>query len=286
MTLTLAPKTILITGATNGIGFHAAKELASLGHTIILHGRDQQKGEAALAAIRKQYPHANVSFLQADFSSLTQVRRLAQNINQLPQLDILINNAGAIFFQRQETEDGYEATFAVNHLAPFLLTNLILDKLKATGNTRIINVASNAHRRAGPLNFSDLMSKNTYSAFKVYCHSKLANVLFTGELAQRLTNTSVSVNCLHPGVVRTGFGHNSGVLMRSLLTLVGKLFMISAEEGAKTILHLATSSEVANCSGQYFVDCKQTSPAAFAHDKLAAKRLWQESSQFTGLSTS
>ncbi|HEY6529196.1 MAG TPA: SDR family oxidoreductase [Cellvibrionaceae bacterium] len=281
--MALTAKTILITGATNGIGLHAASALASLGHTIILHGRNHAKGDVALSFIRQSNPQANVRFLQADFSSLAQVRLLAEHINTLPKLDILINNAGAIFFQREESHDGYEATFATNHLAPFLLTNLILEKLKAAGTARIINVASNAHRRAGALDFSDLMSNKSYAPFKVYCHSKLANVLFTRELAQRLTDTGVTANCLHPGVVRTGFGHNSNIFMRLLLTLAGRLFMISAEQGAKTIVHLATATDIAGCSGQYFVDCKQIAPAAFAQDDLAAKRLWQQSAELTGL---
>jgi retinol dehydrogenase 12 len=281
--MSLTAKTILITGATNGIGLHAARALAGFGHTIILHGRSQAKGDAALSFIRQSHPDANVRFLQADFSSLAQVRALAEHINALPQLDILVNNAGAMFFKREETHDGYEATFATNHLAPFLLTNLILEKLKAAGAARIINVASNAHRRAGALDFSDLMSKNSYAPFKVYCHSKLANVLFTRELAQRLADTRVTANCLHPGVVRTGFGHNSNMFIRVLLSLAGRLFMISAEQGAKTIVHLATAEEAANGSGQYFVDCKQTPPATFAQDDLAAKRLWQLSAELTRL---
>jgi NAD(P)-dependent dehydrogenase (short-subunit alcohol dehydrogenase family) len=275
-------KTIVITGATNGIGFCAAQTLANLGHRVILHGRNEAKGSAALARIRGQNPAAQVEFFCADFASLDQVRGLAERMNQLPQLHMLINNAGAMFAKRRETQDGYEATFAVNHLAPFLLTQLLLDKLIAAGGARIINVASNAHKRAGPLDFTDLMSKRSYVPFKVYCHSKLANVLFTHELAKRLAGTAVSANCLHPGVVRTGFFANATPLMRAVLWLVGDLLLISPEAGAKTILHLATA-EPLTASGQYFVGCAPKAPARFACDEKACERLWQESERLLAI---
>lgn len=269
-------KTIVITGATNGIGFCAAQALANLGHRVVLHGRNEARGSDALARIRAHNPAAQVEFICADFASLTQVRRLAERINQLPQLHMLINNAGAMFAKRTETQDGFEATFAVNHLAPFLLTQLLLDKLKASGQARIINVASNAHRRAGPLNFADLMSQQRYVPFKVYCRSKLANMLFTRALARRLEGTTVTVNCLHPGVVRSGFFANATPLMRAALWLVGDLLLISPAAGAKTILHLATS-EPLTATGQYFVRCAPKAPARFALDDEACERLWQES---------
>lgn len=269
-------KTIVITGATNGIGFCAAQALANLGHRVVLHGRNEARGSDALARIRAHNPAAQVEFICADFASLTQVRRLAERINQLPQLHMLINNAGAMFAKRTETQDGFEATFAVNHLAPFLLTQLLLDKLKASGEARIINVASNAHKRAGPLNFADLMSQQRYVPFKVYCRSKLANMLFTRALARRLEGTAVTVNCLHPGVVRSGFFANATPLMRAALWLVGDLLLISPAAGAKTILHLATR-EPLTATGQYFVGCAPKAPARFALDDEACERLWQES---------
>jgi retinol dehydrogenase 12 len=283
MTNAAIKKTILITGATNGIGLCAARALADMGHSVILHGRDPLKGEATLTGIRSHNPQADVRFIPADFSSLTQVRALAEKINQLPKLDILINNAGAMFFTRQETCDGFEATFAVNHLAPFLLTNLVLETLKNAGTARIINVASNAHRRAGPLDFTDLMSQKNYSPFKVYCRSKLANMLFTHTLAQRLARTGVITYSLHPGVVRTGFGHNSNLFMRLLLNIAGKFFMISPEEGAKTLVYLASSEAVTKYSGDYFVDCTPRQPAALAKDTAAADRLWLESARLAAL---
>lgn len=275
-------KTIVITGATNGIGLCAAQALANLGHKVVLHGRNPAKGAAALEQIRAQNPQAQVEFICADFASLTQVRTLAEQINQLPQLDILINNAGAMFAQPMLTEDGFEATFAVNHLAPFLLTQLVLDKLMASAEARIINVASNAHKRAGPLDFADLIQPRHYAPFKVYCHSKLANILFTRELARRLAGSTIKVNCLHPGVVRTGFFQNATPLMRAGLWLFGKLLLISPTAGAQTILHLATT-EPLSVSGQYFVRCKQKKPADFARDDQAAERLWQESMRLTQL---
>ncbi len=275
-------KTIVITGATNGIGFCAAQALANLGHHVVLHGRDPHKGAAALASIRRQNPEAKVDFLCADLASLAQVRELAERIKALPRLDMLINNAGAMFFTRQESQDGYEATFAVNHLAPFLLTQLLLEKLAANGQARIINVASNAHKRAGPLNFADLMSTQKYAAFAVYCRSKLANVLFTSALARRLTGRGITVNCLHPGVVRTGFGHNSGPLMRIALWIAGRIFMISPEAGAKTIIHLATAEPLL-ATGEYFVRCAPAPTAAFAQDINAQEQLWARSCELVGL---
>ncbi|HMW49951.1 MAG TPA: SDR family oxidoreductase, partial [Cellvibrionaceae bacterium] len=252
------------------------------GHRVVVHGRNEAKGMDALARIRAHNPAAQVEFFCADFTSLAQVRGLAERINQLPQLHMLINNAGAMFRHRTETQDGFEATFAVNHLAPFLLTQLVLDKLKASGEARIINVASNAHKRAGPLNFADLMSKQSYVPFKVYCRSKLANMLFTRALARRLEGTAVTANCLHPGVVRSGFFANATPLMRAALWLVGDLLLISPTAGAKTILHLATREQL-TASGQYFVHCAPKAPAKFALDDEACERLWQESERFTQL---
>jgi NAD(P)-dependent dehydrogenase (short-subunit alcohol dehydrogenase family) len=279
----MSSKTILITGATNGIGYHAAVALARMGHALILHGRDPKKGAAVVAAIRREVGGADLRFMQADFASLTDVRRLAAEVNALPRLDVLINNAGSLFLQRSQTSDGFEMTFGVNHLAPFLLTNLLLDKLKAAGAARIVNVASNAHRRGGPINFSDLMSTRSYAGFKVYGRSKLANVLHTRSLSQRLVGTGVTTNCLHPGVVRTGFGHNSGLAMRIALKIAGRIFMISPEEGALTTVYLATAPEVEGVSGLYFARCRPAQLAQFAEDAQAAERLWAESEELVGL---
>lgn len=276
-------KTILITGATNGIGLAAAKTLAGKGNNIIIHGRSAEKCTAAIQAIKASVPQAQLDFIVADFADLNQVRAAAEQVNRLPQLDTLINNAGAMFFQRQSSKDGYEMTLAVNHLAPFLFTNLLLDKIAASAAGRIINVASNAHKRNGPLDFDDLMHTKTYKPFGVYCHSKLANMLFTLELSKRTAERPIKVCCLHPGVVRTGFGHNSGWLVRSLLTLAGAVFMIPVEAGAKTLEYLACEQVDAIEAGGYYIKCKPRMPAPFAQDEQAAVHLWQLSCALTGL---
>jgi retinol dehydrogenase-12 len=275
-------KTILVTGATDGIGFETARVLAVLGHRVLMHGRSEQKGAAAVAAIRKESPSSDVHFYQADFASLAQVRNLAQQINaEIPRLDVLINNAGCSFFTRCETAEGYEATFAVNHLAPFLLTNLLLDKVRASAPARIVNVASAAHRNAH-LDFEDLMSNRRYRVMQVYGRSKLANLLFTRELAKRLTGTGVTVNALHPGVVRTHIGQNNG-FARVIGYLIMRAIAIPAAEGAKTSIYLATAPEVEGQSAGYYKECQLTSPKPQALDDAHATRLWELSARLVGL---
>ena len=256
--------------------------LAVLGHRVLLHGRSEQKGTAALDAIRKQSPGSDVRFFKADFASLGQVRTLAQQINaEIPRLDVLINNAGCSFFTRCETVDGNEATFAVNHLAPFLLTNLLLDKLRASAPARIVNVASAAHRHAH-LDFDDLMSTRRYRVMQVYARSKLANILFTRELAKRLSGTGVTANALHPGVVRTHIAQNNA-FARIIGYLIMRAIAIPAAEGAKTSIYLATAPEVAGQAGGYYKECQLTSPKPQALDDAHAKRLWEVSAKLVGL---
>ncbi len=278
----MAGKTILITGATNGIGLTAAEALARMGHSIILHGRNHEKGRAALDTIRQGTNNPDLRFMQADLASLAEVRNLAAEVNRLPRLDVLINNAGSANFRRSVTKDGFETTFAVNHLAPFLLTNLLLDKLKTAGKARIVNVSSTAHR-TGPLDFSDLMSAKDYRTMRTYGRSKLANILFTRSLAKRLAGTGVTANSLHPGVVRTGLGQNNSPVAKFLMGTIGALFMISPDEGAKTTVHLAVSPDVENVTGLYFDKCKPVTPAPYAEDDAAAERLWEESAKLVGL---
>ncbi len=276
--------TILITGANSGIGKAAATELARRGAHVVLTARDPRRGEAARDEVRAKSGNPNVDLLLADFTSLDEVRRLAKEVNErLPRLDVLINNAGLMLSERRLTQDGYETVFQVNHLAPFLLTSLLLPKLKASAPARIVTVTSNAHKRGGPLDFDDLHASRSYTPFAVYGRSKLANILFTRELARRIEGSGVTANCLHPGVVATGFaadGDTSGLF--PVLMRIARPFMLTPEKGAETIVYLATSPEVASVSGRYFSRCREVTPHALARDDAAARRLWEASVALTG----
>lgn len=277
-------KTVLITGATNGIGKATATELAGLGATVVITGRDRARGQAVLEEIRSKTGNSKLDLLVADLSSQAEVRRLAAEFKaKYPRLNVLVNNAGGFFDARQTTVDGLEYTFAFNHLAYFLLTNLLLDTLKASAPSRIVNVSS-AAQSSGKLNFDDLQAEKRYSGMAAYNNSKLANVLFTYELARRLQGSGVTVNALHPGVVNTGFGDNSqNALIRGLLWLF-KRFTLSPERGAQTSVYLASSPEVEGVTGKYF-DNKQAKPSnPLSYDEAAQKRLWDISAALTGLS--
>jgi retinol dehydrogenase 12 len=280
---TMSGKVVLITGATNGIGEVAALELAKKGATIILVGRDASKTQRVADEIRAKSRNAQVDYLLANLSSMSEVRRLASEFrSKYDRLDVLINNAGAVFSKRQESVDGYELTFALNHLAYFLLTHLLLDMLKTSAPSRIVNVSSDAHK-GWSLDFDDLQNrKYRLQGFSAYCVSKLENVLFTYELARQLAGTNVTANALHPGSVATGFAHNNGGLMGALYHIVDR-FSISPEKGAETIIYLASSPDAAGISGKYWYRCEALASSPPSYDEASARRLWEISEQLTGV---
>jgi NAD(P)-dependent dehydrogenase (short-subunit alcohol dehydrogenase family) len=277
-------KVCLVTGATSGIGLESVRALARQGATVVLSGRDAGRGEAALAEVRRTVPDAKLDLLLADLTSLASVRKLAQDFqSRYSRLDVLLNNAGLILDRRKVTVDGFEATFATNHLSHFLLTNLLLDLLKASGAARVVNVSSQGHR-AGSVDFLDDLNaeRGGYNGLKVYGNSKLANILFTRALARRLEGTKVTTNSLHPGAVRTGFGLNSEGIFKHLVKLVAP-FMLSAEGGARTSVYLASSPEVEGVSAKYFIKCKVARESRAARDDAAAEKLWRKSAELTGV---
>jgi NAD(P)-dependent dehydrogenase (short-subunit alcohol dehydrogenase family) len=245
-------RTCMITGATSGIGLAAALELARLGASLVLVGRNPERGEQALKEVRRALRAGDVTLLLADLSSQAEIRRLAADFlaSGWP-LHVLLNNAGVINLRREESGDGIETTFAVNHLAYFLLTRLLLERLKESAPARVVNVASDAHRGAGRLDFDDLESRRGYSAMRVYGRSKLANILFTRELARRLEGTGVTANAIHPGFVGSNFAKNNGLLGIAAMTLL-RPFARSTEKGAETAVYLCASPEVEDVTGEYF----------------------------------
>ncbi len=280
----LAGKTCLVTGATNGIGRVSARALAKLGARLFLVARDPKRADEARAEILRETPGADVRIILADLSSQADVRRAAAEFLATGEpLHVLLNNAGVTQLTRSETVDGIETTFAVNHLAYFLLTLLLLERIRASAPARIVNVASDAHRFGGPLDFDDLGSQKRFSWMAVYGRSKLANILFTRELARRLEGTGVTANCLHPGAVRTGLGQNNDAPFMKLLVKLVQPFFRSPEKGAETSIWACSAPELAKVSGRYFSDRKERQPNALALDDAAARRLWDVSARLVNL---
>lgn len=275
-------KTVVITGGTSGIGVVAAERLAGQGARLLLIARDPRRAAATLARLERIAPGLGHGVYEADLCRLSEMKRVAQEIAAAePRIDVLINNAGALFNARRLTEDGLERTFALNHMAYFVLTCGLIDRIKAAAPARIVNTASDAHRGAR-LNFAGLQGDRWYEGYKAYGRSKLCNILFTRELARRLAGTSVTANCLHPGFVATRFGDQAGGPV-SLIIRGLKLFAISPEKGAETIVYLASSPAVAATSGGYFYKCRSATPTAEAQDDSAAARLWAESVRIAGI---
>jgi len=287
-------KIVVITGATSGIGQVAAENLASMGARIVQVARDRERGQDALKRLRERAPDVAHSIYYADLSRLSEMKRVASEIARAePRIDVLLNNAGAMFGSRQLTEDGLELTFALNHMAYFVLAHGLRERLVGSAPARVVNTSSDAHE-AGTLDFNDLQSAEAYRpnilewmryggpAFKVYGRSKLCNILFTRELARRLAGTGVTANSLHPGFVATRFGDQTGGLI-SFGIRIGKRFALSPQQGAETLVYLASSPEVAGVTGKYFHKCRPATPSREAQDDAMAQRLWEETARLAHL---
>ena len=280
METSIKGKTVLVTGGTNGLGLVTARELARMGAQVTIISRNAEKCAAVAEAIQAETGNP-VDFIVADLATLAGIRQAAASFKQRhTQLHVLVNNAGAMFARRQLTSDGFEMTFALNHLNYFLLTNLLLDVLKASAPARIVNVSSGAHMRAS-LDFDNLQGEKHFAGMQAYGQSKLANVLFTYELAHRLEGTGVTVNALHPGFIATGFARNNGVFYNIGMKIIG-LFIRKPDQGAQTSIYLASSPEVEGLSGKYFVDCKAVDSSPRSYDQALAEKLWQVSLELTG----
>jgi NAD(P)-dependent dehydrogenase (short-subunit alcohol dehydrogenase family) len=275
-------KVVVISGATSGIGEVAAQRLAAVGARVVLIARDQARGRETLNRMPGNAGGAAHSIYYGDLSLVSETKRIAAQIAAAePRIDVLINNAGALFGAREATAEGLERTFATNHMSYFALTLGLRASLAAAAPARVVSTASDAHK-GYTLDFDDLQATKKYSSMGAYGRSKLCNILFTRELSRRWSGTGVSVNCLHPGFVATRFGDGSGGLLSRVVS-VAKWFAISPEKGAETIVYLASSPEVAKISGEYFYKCRPATPTAAARDDEAAKRLWIESERLAGI---
>jgi NAD(P)-dependent dehydrogenase (short-subunit alcohol dehydrogenase family) len=279
-------KTCIITGATGGIGLEGAARLGVLGARLMIVGRSRDKGEAALAQLRARVPSVAVEMHYADLSRSDDIVRLARDLlGTAPRIDVLLNNAGAFFARRAITPDGLERTFALNHMGYFRLTALLRPRLIDSAPARVINIASDAHRGAR-LDFADLQCSQDYTGWKAYRRSKLANILFTRELARRLQGTGVTANCLHPGFVATGFGDNNPGVWRIMIGIAKRISAIPVQIGAETPVYVACSSELDGTTGKYFEKCREQEPDPAAQDDEAATQLWKESERLAGFELS
>jgi NAD(P)-dependent dehydrogenase (short-subunit alcohol dehydrogenase family) len=279
----MGDRVCVITGASSGIGRATARELARMGATLALVCRDRTRGEDTVREIGAATGNPNVTLFLADLAAQDAIRRVAcELLERYPRIHVLLNNAGVVNLSYSTTTDGIETVFAVNHLAYFLLTHLLLDRLKASAPARIVNVASDAHKFVGGMRWDDLGWKTGYKSMRVYGQSKLANILFTTELARRLEGSGVTANCVHPGAVATGLGKNNGAWATRLIRVLG-LFFKTPDRGAETSVHLASSPAVEGVSGRYFASCREARPSAAAQDRDAAARLWQISAAMTGV---
>jgi NAD(P)-dependent dehydrogenase (short-subunit alcohol dehydrogenase family) len=283
MDFAMKDKVVVVTGATSGIGEVAADRLAQKGARIVFVARDRERGEATRKHFRAIAAQSDHTVHYADLTKLADQKRVAKEIaDSEPQIDVLINNAGAMFATREVTDEGLEKTFALNHMSYFTITNILLDRLKATPGARIVSTASDAHR-AGKLDLDDLQwATHRYIGLGVYGNSKLCNVLFTRELARRLAGTGVTANCLHPGFVGTRFGHNTTGLMAWAMK-VAQNFALTPEQGAETIIYLASADDVEGKTGGYYEKKKLVSPSRAAQSDADAKRLWDISAKIAGV---
>jgi NAD(P)-dependent dehydrogenase (short-subunit alcohol dehydrogenase family) len=273
-------KTVVITGATSGIGAVAARRLAEQGARIVIVARDRQRAEATLRELRAANAQQAHTAFFADLSRLGEMKRVAAEIaGAEPKIDVLMNNAGLVSVRNRKTEDGLGLMFAVNHLSYFVLSNLLLRPLRAAGGARIVSTASDAHRRAR-LDFDRLQQQTGMAGYSI---TKLCNILFTRELARRLSGTGVTTNCLHPGFVATRFGDDAGGTLRAGIAVAKRLFALSPEEGAQTMVYLAGAAEVAGRSGGYYERCAPAEPTRAAQSDEDARRLWEVSAQITGI---
>jgi NAD(P)-dependent dehydrogenase (short-subunit alcohol dehydrogenase family) len=276
--VSLGGKVCVITGATSGIGEVAAVELARLGARLVLVARDLARGEATLARLRAAGPGAAHRVHYAELSRIAEMKRVATEIAAAePRIDLLVNNAGALFTHRQVSADGLEMHFAVNHVAYFVITQMLRERLAAAAPARVVSTASGAHYGAR-LDLDDLQFARGYAGFQAYQRSKLYNVMWTRELARRLAGTGVTANCFHPGFVATRYGDHAGGLL-SWGVRLAKLGAISPEQGARTLVYLATSPEIADVTGRYFTRCREKTPSPAAQDDAAARRLWDETAR-------